>query len=283
MTDVQAMKDSSHYYVINGERTGNSFGNDCIKWDFKKVGDFYSIEQRDTPFFEDEKWNTGYLGRGDTIENGVTTLDVKPSITTSLKTLWALNPVEGGGYTMHPVTKVADTSSSDGYDTDSRDYIYPYSINKNLNYIQGGTCEQVSISPVGGTLSYRDAMDKAVAMAKQKKSYGFFYQMHSNGYQIVCFYASQSAMQGTSRQDSHPRGNIATLNEWSFVSMGGNSGGGSITYIDSAQKLTWSEVIDSTNTGRATVYEITAPEETIGAYTLFASASAMMVAALTYL
>ena len=76
------------------------------------------------------------------------------------------------------------------YDDDPRDSIGPYVIDKNHNIVVGGVLmsEPVTICESGDELSYKDAMDKAVELAIEKEAYGFFYQAHMNGEQIVGFY-----------------------------------------------------------------------------------------------
>merc|ERR1711990_735416 len=63
-----------------------------------------------------------------------------------------------------------------GYNVDKRNHIYPYYITKSYNFIRGGNYDQVTIGEIGDSLSYVDAMNKAVSIAKQRNAYGFFYQ-----------------------------------------------------------------------------------------------------------
>jgi hypothetical protein len=51
-----------------------------------------------------------------------------------------------------------------------------------------------------------------VRLAKEKGAYGFFYQQHTNTYQIVGFYADADAMDGTYANHGHSRGLIGVLN-----------------------------------------------------------------------
>ena len=61
-TDKMWKRDSTEYWVLNGIRTGDAFGNDCHEFEFNAQPDgTYSILLRNTPFFEDEFWNAGYL------------------------------------------------------------------------------------------------------------------------------------------------------------------------------------------------------------------------------
>lgn len=53
---------------------------------------------------------------------------------------------------------------------------------KDKNFINGGNYAQTVIAHIGTKLSYTDAMDKAVKLAKDRGAYGFFYQMHNNGH-----------------------------------------------------------------------------------------------------
>ena len=54
-------------------------------------------------------------------------------------------------------------------------------------------------------------MDEAVRLATEANAYGFFYQQHTNTYQIVGLYASQREMQGTRVAHGHARGAIGVL------------------------------------------------------------------------
>lgn len=58
--DPIAKRTSTEYFVLNGERTNDNFANDCLEWTFSKNGDSYRVKVED-PFFDDEKWNPGYL------------------------------------------------------------------------------------------------------------------------------------------------------------------------------------------------------------------------------
>ena len=78
-----------------------------------------------------------------------------------------------------------------GYDDESRTEIPPYFITYDFNFIDGANYDQVCICEIGEELSYKDAMDKAVELANEKDAFGFFYQMHNNGYQIVGFYMTE--------------------------------------------------------------------------------------------
>jgi len=50
-----------------------------------------------------------------------------------------------------------------------------------------------------------------VRLAKERNAYGFFYQEHTNTYQIVGFYDSPSDMTGDYVSHGHARGLIGTL------------------------------------------------------------------------
>jgi hypothetical protein len=65
-------------------------------------------------------------------------------------------------------------------------------------------------------LSYTDAMNKAVKLANERGAYGFFYQQHTNGYQIVGFYDSVDDMEGEKVAHGHKRGCVATLSNIKF-------------------------------------------------------------------
>ena len=103
------MRDSSEYWVLNGERTYESFSNDCLDWYFSKQDDgSYSIRTFSAPFFSDEYWNYGYLSmRTDNVDGSGNYYQF--SISTELETTWILsdeNPLDeegeegAGGYTM---------------------------------------------------------------------------------------------------------------------------------------------------------------------------------------
>lgn len=99
------------------------------------------------------------------------------------------------------------------YDVDKRDHIYPYYVTKSYNFVKGAKYDQVTLCEIGDKLSYKDAMDKAVAIAKEKNAYGFFYQEHTNGLQIVGLYYSPQDMIGEWVWDRHNRGAIASLDD----------------------------------------------------------------------
>lgn len=103
------MRDSSEYWVLNGERTYDAFANDCLDWYFSKQDDeSYSIRTFSAPFFSDEYWNYGYLSmRTDNVDGSGNYYQF--SISTELETTWILsdeNPLDeegeegAGGYTM---------------------------------------------------------------------------------------------------------------------------------------------------------------------------------------
>jgi hypothetical protein len=62
------------------------------------------------------------------------------------------------------------------YDQDDREYIDPFYITKDFNFISGVNYDQVVIAEIGDYLSYKDAMDKAVKLADERGAIGFFYQ-----------------------------------------------------------------------------------------------------------
>ena len=101
---------------------------------------------------------------------------------------------------------------SPGYDEDPREEISPYYVDKSYHFIVGANFDQVTICEIGDELSYTDAMNKAVELATERNAYGFFYQHHPNGYQIVGFYTSQDDMEGEKVSDGNlKRGCIAQL------------------------------------------------------------------------
>jgi hypothetical protein len=74
-----------------------------------------------------------------------------------------------------------------GYDEDTRTTVPPYYITREFNFIDGASYDQVVICEIGSQLSYTDAMNKAAQLAQERNAFGFFYQMHNNGHQIVGF------------------------------------------------------------------------------------------------
>lgn len=42
-TDPAYKRDSTEYWVLNGERTNSEFGNDCLEWTFTRDQDGYYI------------------------------------------------------------------------------------------------------------------------------------------------------------------------------------------------------------------------------------------------
>jgi len=55
------MRDSTEYWVLNGERTRDSFANDCLEFTFSQGNDGNYLVNIGEPFFSDEFWNPGYL------------------------------------------------------------------------------------------------------------------------------------------------------------------------------------------------------------------------------
>ena len=74
------------------------------------------------------------------------------------------------------------TTNEDEYDVDERVWVDGYKINHNYNFIDGAEYSQKTLAEIGERLSYKDAIDEAVAVAKEKGAYGFFYQQHDNSY-----------------------------------------------------------------------------------------------------
>lgn len=105
-TDKNEKRDSTEYWVLNGERTGDSFGNDCHDFEFSIQADgTYSIHLRDTPFFDDEFWNAGYLAmQTQSVDEYSGGKGYYMSISTNLMTTWKLHLIESGagagGYKM---------------------------------------------------------------------------------------------------------------------------------------------------------------------------------------
>lgn len=66
---------------------------------------------------------------------------------------------------------------------------------------------------LGETMSYTDAMNEAVSQATRRGAYGFFYQMHTNGHQIVGFYQNKNDMLGGTLvgDHGHARGCIGRI------------------------------------------------------------------------
>ena len=56
-------------------------------------------------------------------------------------------------------------------------------------------------------------MDKAYSLAKDRDAHAFFYQMHTNGYQIVGIYKTADDMEGEWVWDDHKRGAIGSLDD----------------------------------------------------------------------
>ena len=57
-------------------------------------------------------------------------------------------------------------------------------------------------------------MDKAVALATERNAYGFFYQEHTNGYQIVGLFNSREDMAGDwTSEGNYLRGALASLDD----------------------------------------------------------------------
>lgn len=101
------------------------------------------------------------------------------------------------------------------YNIDNRSQIDNYKVTKDYNFINGGNYAQVVVANIGTELSYADAMTKAAQLAKDRNAYGFFYQMHNNGHQIVGFYQNEADMKtkGDWVQHGHARGAIATTGD----------------------------------------------------------------------
>ena len=53
-------------------------------------------------------------------------------------------------------------------------------------------------------------MNKAASLAAERGAHGFFYQMHTNGYQIAGFYMKPEDMKGKWVKHGHARGAIAS-------------------------------------------------------------------------
>jgi hypothetical protein len=69
---------------------------------------------------------------------------------------------------------------------------------------------------VTDTLSFEAAMTKAVTEAISRNATGFFYQQHSNGYQIAGFYSDDSFLSDTTKWqggDGHRRFALASLTD----------------------------------------------------------------------
>ena len=100
------------------------------------------------------------------------------------------------------------------YDEDPRTMIPPYFITKDANFVEGGNYSQIVIAD-GDTLSYTDAMNKAVAEAQQRGAFGFFYQQHGNGHQIAGFYQTKEDMASRDNwvNHGHKRGCIGTMEQ----------------------------------------------------------------------
>lgn len=78
------------------------------------------------------------------------------------------------------------------YDTDTRDLIDGFYVRHDKAFVSDASYNQITLAEMTDTLSFEDAMDKAVAEAKSRNAYGFFYQQHSNGYQIAGFFSDEA-------------------------------------------------------------------------------------------
>ena len=90
---------TSEYKIVTAERTNNTAGNDCLEFEFSKMGngqylsgDMFSLKAKD-PFFGSETWNPGYLGYYDSSNQWV---EGRPYITTQLSSFWKLHRLNDG-------------------------------------------------------------------------------------------------------------------------------------------------------------------------------------------
>ena len=89
---------------------------------------------------------------------------------------------------------ISDATTDPNYDVDERTVIGAYSIDREHNFILDASASPITIAEIGEELSYADAMDEAVRLATAAGAYGFFYQQHTNTYQIVGLYDTERDM-----------------------------------------------------------------------------------------
>ena len=83
-----------------------------------------------------------------------------------------------------------------------------YDIDYTINFIEGANYNQIDIGYK--QLSYQEALQICVEHAKEADAYGFFYQKHAAGMQIVGLYQTEEDMAGNRVKHGHPKGLVAT-------------------------------------------------------------------------
>lgn len=117
---------------------------------------------------------------------------------------------------------------------DMRDFIEPYFIQTEYNYIEGASYDEVKICcEEGQYLSIFEALDQAVVIAAEREAYGFFYKIDKEGNHLVGIFNLKEDMNGDWISHDDCGGAIGFQNDFnaSVESLQNNNNAGSL--IDS--------------------------------------------------
>lgn len=87
-------------------------------------------------------------------------------------------------------------------------------MNESINFIDGARYSQIVLTIKNKPLPW--ILDYGAQICKGRGAYGFFYQQHTNGHEIIGFYQTEADMQGKRVRHGHRRG---------FVAFPGKGGG----------------------------------------------------------